>query len=135
MIYKIKRGTHKNWFSIRWPFMFRRFRVDFKLNETMWYPGGGTGWNKLVGVTSLLIHKNSYRIAWRPAEESGMFKLAIYEYINKERVITPFRGLFKANELVSVMIDKQMYILTGFYFGGQDKAPHDMQVEINFEKL
>jgi hypothetical protein len=134
MILKIKKGRHRSW-SLRPILKFGRFIMTVRLHKSMWYPGGGTGWNKLPGVSGILIHRNSFRIAWRPAEEEGMFRLATYEYIDGKRIINELDKLYSAGDGDSFIIDKPMVYFVGFYFGGQDKAPHNMQCEINLKKL
>ncbi len=121
----------------------------FSFDNSCWYENS-TSWNKVIGLSSFNNHKESIRLAWRPMSEKGYFHLAFYEYHKGERTI---HSLFtvKPNEDVHVIIKDGMIIANKvgytfkakvwplrncFYFGGKDKAPHKMYINITrYDKI
>ncbi len=123
----IKKGQHRGW-AIRWPFLnpFKSYTLKFTFNKSMWYPGGGTGWNKIGGSSSIYNYWESYRVGWRPSKEMYKFDACIYSYVRGKRNILEL-GTFKIGDELTTSIDKHLF-KQNFYFGGQDTAPHDMWV-------
>lgn len=111
--------------------------------------------NKLVGYTFGMIpnpHKNSFRLGWNCI--NGRISLFSYAYINSERIIRYLCDLdtdksynviiYVIKNKIRVSIDDEVYYtgidvsgLPNFgwklfpYFGGNNKAPHDILIEIN----
>ena len=146
-LFTISEGNHesneRHLGYIKSPFITLQFRA----NDTWYYPEVfDTHWNKLGGIASNQIHQNSVRIAWRCTD--GKILIAIYEYRNGERVITPLGEI--DGDWTSVIIEldrnrimwREKYYPIGTheqkgwicypYFGGNIPAPHDMSFEINF---
>jgi|LauGreDrversion4_2_1035121.scaffolds.fasta_scaffold261000_2 hypothetical protein len=110
--------------------------------------------NKLFGVSSGLHHTNSARFGWRA--EGNKIKLSSYCYINEKRkskdlidletnrwykltvIIRPGAYIFEVededNLLISSSIGTDQKFYWGYnlwpYFGGNQKAPHDMFIEL-----
>lgn len=74
------------------PFAFT-IHNEYIIDPSYWYdkdavPSEDSGWDKLDGLTSPLIHWNSNRIAIRPDfNNKGFVRYAFYKYVNGERVI------------------------------------------------
>lgn len=84
-------------------------------------------WNKLPGVSSLFIHKNSQRLAWRPTED-GRYELALYRYIDGVRTIEGI-GTFEYGYMYHFPIDcypnKKVWWKAFAYHGGKLAPFHD----------
>jgi hypothetical protein len=126
-------------------------------------PGNQSDWNKLMGITTNLIHKNSIRLgwAWRPPSQgdtnSGKMALGFYGYIKGQRISqeitrvplkTPFtctlrmhngglsvtvNGIEHKRDLslgFSNVIPTMTWMLQTAYFGGDEKAPHDINIRV-----
>lgn len=135
----IYKGMH---FTLNRSFPFSKtYSKTFMLASNCWYENS-TGWNKVGGLTSFRVHRESVRVAWRPASDYNKFHLAFYEYHKGERKIT---GLFTVNafERFDVIIQggyisingiaketkaKNLRFVSEFYFGGKDKAPQKMNL-------
>ena len=113
------------------------------LDSSCWYENP-TGWSKLVGFTSLGIHRNSIRIGWRPDKVKDTFKLCIYEYIKGVRIIRELgtvtagvenhiyisKGNIVINGLKFDYAAKGCFIRTNFYGEGAKPMPHKMFIKI-----
>jgi hypothetical protein len=126
-------------------------------------PQNQSDWNKLMGITTNLIHKNSIRLgwSWRPPRagdpNSGKMALGFYGYIRGQRIsqeITrvPLRTWFdcvlrmhngglsvKVNGIevkrdqslgFSSVIPTMTWMLQTAYFGGDETAPHDINIRV-----
>jgi len=143
-IYTISEGQHyaneRHPAYINSPFLTIQFTPD----ET-WYYEDDTHWNKLGGLTSANIHQNSIRIAWRCT--AGEIRIAIYEYREGERVITPLGTVDRWDSVIieldenRVMFREKYYYIGDHdqkgwiafpYFGGEATAPHDMTFRIKY---
>ena len=109
--------------------------------------------NKLYGITTASIHKNSARFAWR-AEKDSIIAVYAYWYINGKRDILKLgetntsrfdyyrvrvkdnKYVFQFNDIYHTVegVDKT-YWLNSYrsypYFGGTQPAPHFMEIIIN----
>ena len=108
--------------------------------------------NKVFGFGGMMHQKRSARFAWRPNfEQKGKLKVYAYVYDNGERK-TEFIGdvntqdsvefiLKKSNNYIFTLAGKKIEIpMNGRnpsgvkfypYFGGNNKAPNNMVIEIN----
>ncbi len=144
-IYTISEGKHyaneRHPAYITSPFLTVQFEPD-----ASWYYASiyDTHWNKLAGISSNRIHQNSIRIAWRCTH--GQIRIAIYEYRDGERVITPLGYVYDWTSVIiemdnnRVMFQEKYYDIgtheqKGWlafpYFGGEATAPHNMEFRIN----
>ncbi len=132
----------------------------FRLSASCWYPLGAInahGVNKIVGLAfGTNHHQNSIRLGFQPDfNKDGWFTIYAYWYHHGKRFYMPFAnipankdhtftiferadGIFRlvlSNEtqscehFVSTTKSKIGYSLKP-YFGGQSKAPWDMQIEV-----
>lgn len=138
---------------------FTRKVISFRENCKYLIPGPDQeDTNKLFGLGYLWNHhKESARFGWRYDPASGLIILSAYCYIRGERVIkdlartgcrepliytiyeeannyrfgimTP-AGDTLCNEWVPKFHKKKFSFPLGFYFGGNQPAPHQMEIEI-----
>ena len=103
--------------------------------------------NKLYGLTSTSIHKNSARIGWRQEDEEfvcfaywyldgdGFNSYELYRAQLGERVDFTIRTgdtyVFIANDVTFITPGHKCKFLAYPYFGGTIPAPHKMYFEIN----
>jgi len=137
-IYKGLRFT----FNKHFPFGCVSNRVV--LDSSCWYENP-TGWSKLIGLTSLRIHRNSIRIGWRPDKVKDTFRLCIYEYVKGIRTIREIgttttrtqneifisNGVIVVNGLKFDYAAKGCFLKTNFYGEGARPMPHKMHIKIN----
>ena len=131
MIQTIKKGWHRS-LPIFFPVVafWKTTQLKFTLTESMWYdPATCTGWNKLGGFTSIRVHNNSDRLAWRPTYR-GRFRIASYKYVDG-KVIIGEETIVSAGEAVHISNFNRYWFLANFYFGGKDKSPKDMKLIVN----
>ena len=156
MKYKVEKNKHKFWprpLLDRFANKSISFKAVFRSNCI--YNFGDIDdqldINKLYGLTSLKIHKNSARIGWRP--EGNVIRVFAYWYIAGVRgwkslghVQPNIENIFKVSiknnnynfafndEELHIPITKKWYSIFTFksypYFGGNLKAPHAMDIEI-----
>ncbi|MGE4589834.1 MAG: hypothetical protein AB7E34_09710 [Acidaminococcaceae bacterium] len=153
MNYTIKKGKHFSQFTWNrlWPFVPKVIRGNIKFGDEC-----GTayvqqpGWNKVTGISSLQVHRNSVRIVWQPAGYQ-MVRVAFYAYINGKRHIIEL-GTLSTNYQWPYKIemrDMNYTVTLGFYratlfgkkvwprfrcfpyFGGRSTAPADINITIN----
>ena len=120
--------------------------LQFKPDKSWYYSAkSDIHWNKLGGLTTNNIHDNSIRIAWRCTNEK--IRIAIYEYWQGERIITPL-GSVEGWESVIIELDKSKVLfrerfypiknhsqrgwLCFPYFGGTIPAPHDISFNLKY---
>jgi len=114
-------------------------------------------WNKLMGFTTNQIHKNSIRLGWRWRPDLNKVEVGYYGYIQGTRTMLPLTTvaletpidveihLWKNGELVRAAgashTEGRSLGLSGFwptttwlletaYFGGDETAPHDVDISI-----
>ena len=118
-------------------------------------PSNQSDYNKLMGISSDRIHKNSIRIgwAWNPAKQ--MVDLGFYGYLDGQRVMQPLtsvapgqaidcelrmtnNGLYARAGSASFNLPGSLgvsfpttWIMHSAYFGGDEKAPHDLHVSVS----
>lgn len=162
MKYLIKKDTHYSihlpGFSFSNKFQFIRVKFDssclYKFNNV---DDGDV--NKLIGYTFGLNpnpHKNSFRLGWNC--QNGRISLFAYAYINSERIVKYLCDIdidkwcnviyYSFNGKMRVSVDDTVYYtgidvnrLPGYgwklypYFGGNNKAPQTMLIEIQQNKF
>lgn len=156
--YSIKQGQHYN--SLRTFSLFPHDSIAFEVvfDSTVIYqtqsPANQADWNKLIGFSDCggHHHANSVRVVWRYLPASGGYQLGEYYYTNSTRSFSTL-GNYQINDTIPVKI----YIDNGFYrvqagqktgqkqracninlgryalfpyFGGDETAPHDINIFI-----
>jgi len=156
MIYTIHKGKHKA-SPIRFGFWFNRslfrWRVTFLPGCRYEIPGvDQLDTNKLVGVGFLPgHHTDSARFGWRYNKKADVIEILSYCYVNKKREINFIHSVaigqpvllwlqiskgaylfFAGKDFGSVMHrhKKRFSYRLGTFFGGNKKAPHEMQIKI-----
>lgn len=118
-------------------------------------PANQSDWNKLMGLTTDRIHKNSIRIGWRWNPKTQKIELGYYGYQDGKRVMPMLADVAPGQpiECELRMSDREMYaragtashtetgsmnvglpitwVLHSAYFGGDEKAPHEMHVSVS----
>lgn len=154
MWYKIKQGRHRAYplsLGIHTGKTSESYEVIFD-ESCRYVPDEENDWNKLVGWSYGMHHKNSIRIGWRYNSSRDIMELASYTYdsgirkdihiadveLNKKCEIIILAG---SGEL-SIIVDSFWYhsepiwmkptwgYNLGLFFGGNETAPHDMKVWI-----
>jgi len=158
MKYTIKKGKNFANFTLNrlQPFIFgRKLEGSVRFSKECWHTRGSiqyTGWNKLIGISGLLIHRNSARLVWMPDFSTpGKIMIATYVYANGKRIINPITSVhvecetgfrIEASEgLWTFSIKEKMNIIYATippirlkaypYFGGKSTAPHTMHITIS----
>lgn len=156
----ILRGFHRPLQLI--PACFRNMKIGeaFKFSKTVVFTGSCKydfttldqyDWNKLFGISTERIHKDSWRFAWRNLNGDGV-EVCAYCYDNGKRWTSGITTLaFGVPHTFTIERDKDGYILfkvngkylaevhdekkrkffwgCGLYFGGNRRAPHNIIVE------
>jgi hypothetical protein len=148
--YKILKGSHQSLGN-------RKLKAEnlksFKLYvDSSWiHTEVNAGWNKLIGISDGFHHQNSARLVWRCIDGKEI-TFAMYTYYNSRWNAKVFEGRFKPGDWVNVSITagneykiklndetfthKRKKALINYilypYFGGKDKAPHDMVFKFRF---
>ena len=136
-----------------------RFKVKFSANVpyTTRAASNQSDWNKLMGITTNRIHRNSIRLGWAWNPTSGQVDLGYYGYTQGTRTMPKLTsvaletwvdveihldnggerviaGGIKHEERSSLglsgWIPTMTWVLCTAYFGGDEKAPHDMDVQV-----
>jgi len=111
-------------------------------------------WNKLWGIsTNVNIHEESYRFVWRYNPATDNFEITSYCYIKGKKIISKDFVKVKANKSLYTTLDYkdglitlkangkklvefggvhefEYYYICGLYFGGTNKAPHKMRINL-----
>jgi hypothetical protein len=114
-------------------------------------------WNKVMGITTLDIHKNSIRLGWRWLPAERKIELGFYGYAKGQRIMQPLtkvnldewatvelrmhRGGLSAvangtrHEVsqslgFSSFFPTPTWVLRTAYFGGDETAPHAMTLRV-----
>ena len=150
--YVIKKGKHRSYMGIFRNGPVLDFEFTFTEQHRYRHLVDSDHWNKLYGLTSFFIHKNSARFAWRETED-GDFEIGAYMYVNGKRLVISLITI-KAGEKVNLVliisksswtfqaltnkeftaypkygVKKTFGWLTHPYFGGTPTAPK----EFNFK--
>ena len=160
MKYLIRKGHHFARFNISrlWPFSALCITGTIHFDADCWHPREAieyTGWNKLTGISSPLIHRNSGRLVWQPDfKHPGHLLIAAYVYNKGLRIIKPFASckvetdndftiiatgsiwkfIFDSNKS-SILGNIHILAFKAFpYFGGRSTAPHNMTIEVKRHK-
>ena len=151
MKFKIKKGRHYSSFSLNRLLMFVRSKVSgtARFSYDCLKPVPIVGWNKLTGMSSWKIHKNSGRLVWRAKD--GMILISAYVYkdgIRNEMLITSvlpdryykysveyINGFYKFtfNGTTVLMVAGKLGKIKFKcfpYFGGKSTAPEDLVIHI-----
>lgn len=135
-----------------------RFKDDVRYTTAD--PRNQGDWNKLLGFTTNRIHKNSVRLGWAfdpSLGESGEVRLGFYGYLDGVRTMERLGSVplgewadvsirfdtggmsvrVGANEKVvrgdlgvADWVPVSTWLLRTAYFGGDEKAPHTMHIEV-----
>lgn len=150
----IKKGTHA---PFRFPCLVTEARTVFLVSftESCKYEIGDdqSDINKLFGVGHFPHHhKNSVRFGWRWVPDLGKIEVLAYYYIDGKRMDRHMvyveigeRLVYEINgegNFYSLIIHGSTYLdiplkpckvgyLLQTYFGGNQTAPHDIEIEIN----
>lgn len=157
--FRIPQGQHYN--NLRNIGLFPHDSLAFEVvfDSTAIYqtqnPANQADWNKLMGFSDCGTHHhtNSARVVWRYLPASGGFQLGEYYYSNGSRSFSAL-GNFQLNDTIPV----KLYISKGYYqvevgqktgqeqracntsigrymlfpyFGGDETAPHDINIYIH----
>lgn len=160
MKYLIRKGHHFARFNISrlWPFSAHCITGTIRFSASCWHSRneiGPTGWNKLTGISGLLIHRNSGRLVWQPDfNHSGRILIAAYVYHHGIRITEPFVSCqvettkeftlmatggiwsFGFGDNIRGIVGTTPFIaFKAFpYFGGRSTAPRDMIIEVKRHK-
>jgi hypothetical protein len=130
------------------------FRALFTSSAAYRVPGQ-TSWNKLMGISSNRIRQLSLRLGWAYDPSDGKMALGFYAYRKGDRIMEPLTKV-PLNAWVDVTVrlgprvlsiqaggakvektgDTGMkaltstWILQTAYFGGNDKAPQEITVQV-----
>jgi hypothetical protein len=132
-----------------------RFRDDVRYTTTD--PQNQWDWNKLLGFTTNRIHKNSLRLGWRWDPTAQLVRLGFYGYRDSKRTMVDLASvpigtwadvsITFSDTAMSVTVNGVTHQETGdlgvadwvsvstwfqrtAYFGGDEKAPHTMHIDI-----
>jgi hypothetical protein len=161
--FEIKSGHHKSDHDfVARPHLGRhvdralRFRATFASDAayTTQAASNQSDWNKLMGISTDRIHKNSIRIGWRWNPATSRVELGFYGYLNGTRLsqqlaevalgqpidcelhmtnlgLTASAGGHSHTESGSLGVSLPLtWVLHSAYFGGAETAPHDLHVTV-----
>ena len=133
------------------------YRVRFESNVPYRTRDAGNqnDWNKLVGISTSRIHHNSIRLGWRWNPNRDRVELGFYGYLRGDRtfrkiaevrtgqwidvelVLDPNRLSVRAGSGYHEVVGDlglngltSTWALVTAYFGGDEKAPHDMNITV-----
>ncbi len=156
--YSIKKGKHRSVYGFKLHSGIKEMKFSVKFSPSCWYEpiDWEHDYNKLVGWSYGRHHRNSVRIAWRSHKDSKNVELATYVYCKGKRsvakpILVPLNKTvnlsFSYNEsnglvtLVDESGNKSAFQAKGLkpkmgyylfpYFGGNNPAPQNMQIELN----
>jgi hypothetical protein len=168
MTFTINKGKHKAWppyWLCWWSVLFNPKKVSrtFSFNPSCKYELQGdaqNNHNKLFGISSLFIKKNSIRIGWRYSPDKGKFVISCFTHTNgvmdffdicecvlfkkyvgtiykeDDMFIIDIRQLDNWFLLGSFKKEKlkigSICFLVGVFFGGRLPAPH--RITLNLKK-
>lgn len=134
-----------------------RFRATFSADAayTTSNPANQSDWNKLMGITTDRIHKNSIRIGWRWNPQSQKVELGFYGYLDGARFmpmltdVAPGQSIDCELRMTNTSITARAgsvtrtetgslgasfpttWVLHSAYFGGDETAPHDIHITVD----
>lgn len=137
MIYKIKEGSHK---QIRFPKILwnkRAITLTFRFDSSAIYTtqdlSNQLDWNKLMGYSRGYHQMNSIRLGWRWNPKTLKIELGKYSYQDGNRLMMKIDEI-SVGETKSIKLEFDKGCKVGYmlypYFGGNETAPHDIQIEI-----
>jgi len=134
-----------------------QIRFDSSVRYATSDPQNQWDWNKVMGFTTYLIHKNSIRLGWRYDPTTDLVELGYYGYLARQRSSKQLAEI-PIGEWADVelgMDDERMYVevdgvrheesgdmdlpswlpigtvaLVTAYFGGDEKSPQSIRVEV-----
>lgn len=132
--YTIKENSHRTYVSgLTNPYIV-------KFDSTIIYNLGNKNQydlNKLPGWREGINPRvNSHRIGFRWSTSDSVIEMYYYEYKNSERIFKEqisdslLYGVFEIGEDVLISYPDSLKINTNIYFGGNEKAPHDINIYI-----
>jgi hypothetical protein len=152
--YFIKKGNHYSRHERTELFLQSRYSFAFKFDHTAMYDFANDNqedWNKLTGFRYATIQKNSARFVWRWNPEDKVVDIGAYAYVDGERFMQQI-GQANIDEVYAGMIinneNEYLFIYGGNiiqvpktvwnekkfwqypYFGGDERAPHDIKIEL-----
>lgn len=159
--YTLKKGKHDSIFPLpKFHTGVYVYNVSFVFNSNCWYNTNikdGTDLNKLCGFTYWRIHKNSIRLAWRPSKTKGFIEIHSYVYHNGVRatkhicdihtdklykasisinslygIINITADLIHYNQIIELKYKNRWGAFCFPYFGGDNKAPHEMKIDMKY---
>lgn len=157
--YIIKKGTHSSFRLPKFIWNPKGYKIKFSFTNSCKYVtsdiNNQNDINKLFGFSrgihmlpqnNNLLKKmfgricNSIRIGWRYNIKNDNFEIFKYKYINGTRCISDVLVALKANQEYTISIGDMFY--TNFplgyllfpYFGGDEKAPKNMYINLKYEK-
>ncbi len=158
--YKIKKGKHSSGLHFG-PFFTNKISFSAEFSESCIYNLGNSDQfdiNKLIGFSNGFHHKNSARIGWRAKGEQ--IEIVTYCYVDGVRIREEIMGLVAPGEKFFCVIKEigdlwvlqfqslshfsKFYVKRGKqtfwgyklypYFGGNNVAPHNMEIKIQIQK-
>lgn len=151
MIYRIKKGRHYS--SNRFIAIDNKVKISFYVDDSWYYTEKTPGWNKLVGLTHCISpKKNSARLAWRCIDKeihiAAMFHckgsdpvfIPLCKVKNNKRYVggVTFEGntykvwIQDKEASKSCYKEKKNLFLCHPYFGGKDRAPHNIFILVRY---
>lgn len=111
MNYVIKKGNHRSNYTLDrlQPFCDSNETGTFRFDTACLMKEEIPGWNKLTGISNILIHRNSARLVWR--SNGTRINIAGYVYkdgVRKEKEIC----MVRTNEDIEYSIDYNTYTKT-----------------------
>jgi hypothetical protein len=138
----------------------RTVRFEVRFPEEAAYrtkaPGNQADWNKVMGLSTLLIHRDSIRLGWRYLPGEDRMELGFYGYLAGERRT---KALTRVKLGAWTLVELRMrpdglrctaggsahqeqgavgvpdspnptWVLRTAYFGGDETAPHDVPLDV-----
>lgn len=132
-------------------------RFDASVRYATQDPQNQHDWNKIMGVTTYRIHKNSIRLGWRYNPKTDRVELGYYGYLGGARTMPMLTsvalgewadvslGMDNDSMFVEVngvrheetgdlklpsVLPTSTWILATAYFGGDEKAPQTISVDV-----
>lgn len=162
MKYTIKKGNHYSNFNLPKLIFSDtlKFKCSFDKNCLYEFINKDSGdLSKLVGLSDNYIHmKDSIRIGWRNMDNSNVIELHVFAHVDSKMISTYLCSVEPNTEFIgSILIYENVYMVdvtyknTTYsktiartskfpnirymlkpYFGGDNTAPHDMTINIDF---
>ena len=121
----------------------KKIKVEFMIHESCWYldPQEPGQINKLFGFSSWLIHRNSWRLGWKPNPYHEPFEKSflLYSYIYQNgKRYEQLLKIVNANVWHTVYIPEyELHTRLVWhcfpYFGGKLPAPNNCFIKIRYD--